>query len=379
MSVIEPRNHFVKTILIILCMAVMGVTLVAGLWPFSSYVENQASWNAEQGGLYFGDHGMAVSNTEFAGIPSGEPRDCSIELWLEASQSSDASTVLSFYHRQKPSRMSVRQSGDDLAFTGARAAPSEPSKPQTVYLEHVFRKGETVLITLTESSGVFSIYINGLLKKSTRRVEMRNGDFAGTMIVSNSPYGDLSWNGTFRGLAFYDRALGRDEVSADYAAWQRDRELIAQKTPQPYSLYLFNEQSGKILHNLGKAGPDLDIPKNYFIFQPGFLVPFWREYHASWNYAKDVAINVFGLVPLGFCFSALMAWQVGRERSLLYATILGFCVSLTIEIFQSFMPTRFSGTTDLITNTLGTALGGWMYLNAYTQNWLRGLRLTRAE
>jgi hypothetical protein len=238
-------------------------------------------------------------------------------------------------------------------------------------VDRVFRQGESILITLTSSDDVLAIYVNGVLKKSVGNMKIRGADFAGTLMVANAPYGNLSWTGTFRGLAFYDRALRAEEVRNDYEMWRHNRELIAAKLPQVYSLYLFDELSGQRLHNVGRAGPDLVIPKDYFIIHPRFLVPFWKEYRPGREYLKDLAINVFGFVPAGCCLAALLAWLNGRRGSLLYATLLGFGVSLTIEILQAFMPTRFSGTTDLITNTSGAALGGWLYLNRYSQDCLK--------
>ena len=372
---LEPRNSTHKKVLIATCIVVLAATLVAGLWPFSFRVKNNVSWNETGNGLHFGDPGMAVSEGTFQGLPGDRGR--SIEIWIEPDLSWEASTILSFYVPKTRPVLQVRQSGDDLVFTSARGGGDNPSKLRNVFIDHAFRHKEAVLVTLCSSPGNLQIYVNAVLKKSVSGMRIGGEDFQGTLIVGNAPYGNLSWTGEYRGLAFYDRVLPADIIKEDYAAWQRNRAEIVRRNPS--TLYLFAEGKGARIRNQGNAGPDLVIPTDYTIPEPGLLVPFWKEYTPTAAFAKDLAINVFGLVPVGCCFAALLAWLKGRKRSLLYTTLLGFSVSLTIEILQAFIPTRFSGTTDLITNTGGAALGGWLYLNAKTQAWLERLGLVQEK
>jgi VanZ family protein len=362
----EPRNATHKKVLIATCVLVLVTTLAAGLWPFSFREKNNVSWNQTGNGLHFGDPGMAVSEETFQGLPGDQGR--SIELWIEPDVSWEASTILSFYVPKTRPVLQVRQSGDDLVFTSARGIGDDLSRPRNVFIDHAFHRNETVLITLCSSANSLEIYVNAVLKKSISGMRIRGEDFQGTLIVGNAPYGNLSWKGEYRGLAFYDHALPADAIKENYATWQRNQAEIAQRNPS--TLYLFAEGKGERIRNRGRTGPDLIIPPNYAIPEPGFFVPFWKEYTPTGAYLKDLAINVFGLVPLGLCFAALFAWTKGRKRSWRYVVVLGFLVSLTIEFIQAFMPTRFSGTTDLITNTAGTALGAWCYLNSYTKRWL---------
>jgi glycopeptide antibiotics resistance protein len=86
------------------------------------------------------------------------------------------------------------------------------------------------------------------------------------------------------------------------------------------------------------------------------IVPFTNPPGASAGRA-DVVGNVPLFVPLGFFLTLAGVWRsTGAWRPLLL-TLTGLAVSLTVETFQLFSPVRYCQTTDLITNSLGTALG----------------------
>ena len=343
---------------------VLAATLTAGLWPFSFHARNAVAW-AEQGGLWFGGTGQVTSNGRFE-PPRGRGEPCTLELWVEPARSWDSSALLTF-HRGRAASIQVRQSGDDLVF--ATYGGPERRMRRQVFADHVFRKGQPVLVTLASASGGLEIYVDGALLRSAASLGIGRSDLTGDLIVGNAHSANMSWAGVFRGLALYDRTLAAAEIRDNNRLWRQDRAQLARKSAPAFALYLFDEGQGAVVHNAGRGAPDLLIPERYSVAEPTLLVPFWREFRANRGYAADLAVNVFGLVPLGFCCAALWARRRGPKGCLPVAAIVGFSISLTIELLQAYMPTRSSGTTDLITNTLGAAIGAWAYLR------LRGTRL----
>jgi glycopeptide antibiotics resistance protein len=130
-----------------------------------------------------------------------------------------------------------------------------------------------------------------------------------------------------------------------------------QTTDGIQALYLFSERSGRYVHNSVNPALDLQIPPRFVLLHEPFLIPFWREFEFNWGYAQDLLINIIGFVPLGVVF--YLYWISARpiQHPVAATVLLGFAASLTIEVLQSYLPTRNSGTTDLFTNTLGTSVG----------------------
>ncbi len=160
-----------------------------------------------------------------------------------------------------------------------------------------------------------------------------------------------------RGLAIYGGELSQQQVVRHYEDWTQKHEPVLAEHERALALYLFNEHGGRVIHNAIGSGIDLDIPRHYVVVDQLFLEPPWREFHTQPSYLKNCAINVGGFVPLGFFFSLYFTAVCKIKRASIAAILLGGAVSLIIEFSQAYLPTRYSGMTDIITNTLGTGVG----------------------
>ena len=74
------------------------------------------------------------------------------------------------------------------------------------------------------------------------------------------------------------------------------------------------------------------------------------------SYLKNTILNILLFVPLGFLLPTI--WN--EYRSAKKTLIAGFGISLIIEIIQIFT-FRLTDVDDLITNTVGTILGYYLY------------------
>ena len=347
-----------KRVLALLCAAFLIIILTAGLWPFHA-PKNQVSWR-DGNGLHFGEYGVILSGgvSSFAASRDGTP--CSLEIWLQPDHSYIGGTILAFY---KPENrlvaFSMYQSIDDLLLQRVTASRQHPTK-SGFYVGHVFRKNDQLFVTVTSSAQGTAVYVNGALVRTFPWFGLSKEDLTGQLVLGNNPLANDGWEGQVKGLATYDRELTEAQVLQHYNAWTTNQNAQI-KSEGPTALYLFNEGSGAIVHNQMNSATDLRIPEHFFVLHAPFLETPWDEFQPGWSYWKNVLINIAGFIPLGFFFCAYFASVLRITRAVFATIVLGAGISLTIEVLQAFLPTRDSGMTDLLTNTIGTGIGAALY------------------
>ena len=342
------------------CGLVLAGLLVAGLWPFHS-PKNQVRWDARGKGLHFGRHGTILSSGKFKGadVPAGVP--CSLEIWLKPDLTGGGGALFAFYAPENPRQFSLRQSISDLLMESDLRVGRYRTSTAKLYNGDIFRQGKLLFVTVTAKGEQASIYIDGVLAAATPEFPLSSRDFEGELVVGSLPRVDDSWSGVLRGLAFYYQELSPAEVLHHYETWKEKGRPDVSANERAVALYLFDERSGRVIHNQVASGIDLYIPDRYLVLDQVLFLPFWKEFHPSRDYLEDVLVNIAGFIPCGFLFCAYFSLAARIKRPALATILLGFTISFTIEFLQSFLPTRDSGTTDLFTNTLGTSIGVWFY------------------
>jgi len=122
------------------------------------------------------------------------------------------------------------------------------------------------------------------------------------------------------------------------------------------------------------SGDNLEIPRWYKVPRKALLKSPRREFAANWDYVSDVLRNIIGFIPLGLIVCAYFKCTLSQSRAIVSTILVGAMLSFTIELLQFYVPPRNSGITDIITNTLGTAVGAMLLrpslFHALRKSWL---------
>jgi len=329
-------------------------TLSAGLWPFHS-PRNQVSWIDGENGLRFGRHGTALSEGKLR-PRSNDKTGCTIEVWLRPALTWATGSVLAFYDSENHRLLSVIQDYTDLVLQLEPGQGSRRENATELRVADVFRKAEAVLTITSDAKGT-AVYIDGRLATSSPAFRLSVNDVSGRLILGNSPMREHGWRGELLGLAIYQGKLSAEQVRQNDQDWIGSDGAAIGRSGDAIAVYRFDEHAGRVVHNSIPAGANLEIPRRFVLVdQLRFESPV-TEFDTQRTYISNVIYNVVGFMPLGFMVSLCLVLYRSGKGTALIAVLTGTAVSFTIEYFQSYIPIRFSGWTDIFTNTTGTAIG----------------------
>jgi len=342
------------------CLLIFCGMAFAAFWPFNPFPANHVAWLGDENGLRFDGGGIILSSGKFELTESGMPAGASLEIWLEPAQDTDSTSLLSFSTPANPQRIRLRQAQSYLLLLQEPKPTIHHSAMLSLWVPRAFQAHKRKFITISSGKAGTTVYLDGIPVEKSARFRISGKDISAQLIVGCSPDGYDTWPGKLFGMAVFDREIASDQVSRHYLAWLTG-QLTAVRNDSPVGLYAFDERAGNVVRNQVSSGPDLVIPGVFNIPHKPFLKPFWKEFYRNRAYLDDVLINITGFVPFGFFFCMYLSRGQATPRIVFIAILLGAVFSLTIEVLQWFIPMRDSGTTDILTNTLGTAIGAVLY------------------
>lgn len=350
------RSIAEKKVLAAICSLIFCGMVGAAFWPFNPFPANQVAWLGEQNGVRFGGGGIILSSRRFEFPDSGMPAGASLELWLEPSQDKVSTSLLSFSPPENPEQLRLRQAQSYLLLLQESTPSLHHPAMTSLWVPRAFQTRKRRFITISSGMAGTTVYLDGIPAGKSSTFRITSKDLTGRLIIGCSPDGYDTWRGKLFGLAVFEREIAPAQVVQHYNAWLKGY-TAAIRDDHPMSLYTFEERTGNVARNQTSSGRDLAIPASFQIPYKPFLKAPWKEFYPNRGYLHDVLINILGFVPFGFFFCMYLSSGQTSRKTVIATILLGSAFSLTIEVLQWFIPVRDSGTTDILTNTLGTALG----------------------
>jgi VanZ family protein len=357
--------------LLLACVATLAV-LTATLWPMNSFPPNGVTWSKSRNGLQFEKKGLVLSKQPLD-FRLGDMNSYTIELALTPTDSHSSRTILGFYVRGRTKQLLIKQYHDGLLITHNGSIKNDSTGAIKVDVDHVFRPGELVCIAISSAPNGTTVYVDGQRADTFPAFTISGTELLGNIVLGTSPINYDPWRGAIQGLAIYAKRLTAADAKEHWQNWtlhDRSPDLNAAITR-----YTFNGRVGSELHNEVPSGPDLAIPKRFSVPYKAFLASPAAEFEPGWRHAVDVLMNVGGFIPLGLIVFSFFSFSRSSTRAMVLGTFFCAALSCLIEILQYYVPSRGSGITDIITNTLGGAIGSALPRIGWVHSYLRRMRL----
>ena len=291
------------------------------LWPYdwqpAGYVQNKAEVLPE-GGIRFTGPGIVRTPAPPAWVVAAmRAHELEVQLQvrpLAAEQTGPARIVtlsLDHYHRD----FTIGQDEADLILrlrTPATDLNGKVDDAPVASIPGVFRSMRWVTIGLRINPGQLELSVDGRIaaRRSLPAEPLENWDPSYRLALGNELTHVRPWLGEIR------RAVVRaGDTEVDYA-----------------------------------RSPELETPERFWLlWSAPRLIPFQHYYPA------DMILNVILFMPLGVLVGAWLRQRDGQ--GMWHAIILLAAISASFEMLQLFIPDRVTSVDDVISNTLGGALG----------------------
>jgi len=251
----------------------------------------------------------------------------------------------------------VRQYRDGLLVTNDARIENDKTRRTKFDVDHIFHAGQLVFVAVSSGRNGTSVYVDGQLVESFPRFEISSTELFGEIVLGTSSVSYYPWRGEMKGLAIYAKQLTPQEASLHYRNWTELNRRLRADLDTAIARYLFAETTGNEIHNEVVSEPNLMIPTSFSVPHKFFLESPIREFRLTWKYAWEAGTNIAGFMPLGLMLCLYLAWTRTRRKAIWTATLFCGLLSFAIEMAQYYIPKRGSRITDIITNTLGAALG----------------------
>jgi len=348
---------------------VLGYFIV-GLWPFDFRPPNQVGWLSGRPGLHFEKSGVAYDPESLpaSGLSNAtrSSANFTVEIWAEADRepNDDVYNLLTIHNDRLPCDFIICQWQRALILRATAQHRPPPHRFSEADLDEALPAGKPGFFTIRGDGAGTDFYSEGLPAGHYPQFVLKPEATTGQLILGNDSSGKHPWSGSLFGLAIYNRALNTAEISGHHNLWTQGRARQLTNETSLTALYLFDQGGGQRAEDSSGNRHQAIIPDFFQAVHKEFLIPPWKDLSYDGPDYSDIAVNILGFIPFGFCFF-LHRRFIKPSRPLanfVLVVLVGALVSLTIEIVQAWLPNRTSSATDLLTNIFGALLGAVLAL-----------------